>query len=204
METKSMLKKSICRQGNKTLAFSSPRDIISLNEKYFNRYVYAFGVALGCPEKQLLRHDLCKLEVEQLEGYARYFRGGETQEDKPGYLAAWQMHQLEEHHHECYSQAGFDFDTFSEERLRNSMLESVADLLASAKQRGGTTLTEWLLHDFPKKKPHPRLIPYFEQALLKAHAFYLESEQNPDSQSIFRGLSCWNREIAELFNKLKI
>jgi hypothetical protein len=166
--------------------------------KIHREYVYEFGVALGCPEKQLLRHDLCKLNAEQLEGYARYFRGGRQEEDKLAYLAAWQEHQLEEHHHECYSNE-FDFDNFPKERLRYNMLEAVADLLASTKQRGGTTLTDWLLNRFPRKNPHPRLIPYLEEALIKAHAFYLES----DSYPIFRGLPCWNHEIAELFSTLK-
>lgn len=60
--------------------------------KIHRQYVYDFGVALGCPEKQLLRHDLCKLDVEQFEGYARYFRGGRQDEDKLAYLAAWAIH----------------------------------------------------------------------------------------------------------------
>lgn len=171
--------------------------------KIHRAYVYEFGIALECPERQLLRHDLCKLNAEQFEGYARYFRGGKEEEDKLAYLAAWQEHQHEEHHHECYSQEGFDFDNFPQERLRDNMLEAVADLLAATKQRGGMTLTEWLLNHFPKKNPHPRLIPYLEEALIKAHAFYLENEVNPDSCAIFRGLPCWNQEIAELFSKLK-
>lgn len=44
--------------------------------KIHRQYVYDFGIALGCPAMQLLLHDLCKLDVEQFEGYARYFRGG--------------------------------------------------------------------------------------------------------------------------------
>lgn len=44
--------------------------------KIHRQYVYDFGIALGCPAKQLLRHDLCKLDIEQIEGYARYFRAG--------------------------------------------------------------------------------------------------------------------------------
>ena len=116
---------------------------------------------------------------------------------------AWEDHQHEEHHHECYNKVGFDFDNFPEERLRNNMLEVVADLLAATKQRGGTTLTDWLLNHFPNKNPHPRLIPYLEEALIKAHTFYLEGKANPDSNNIFRDLSCWNEEIAELFSELK-
>lgn len=172
--------------------------------KIHRQYVYDFGVALGCPEKQLLRHDLCKLDVDQFEGYARYFRGGRTNEDKVAYLAAWEIHQHEEHHHESYSKAGFDFDTFPQERLRNNMLESTADLLASSKQRGGGTLIEWLVHSYPKKHPHPRLLPFFEEALIKAHALYLESEENPDSElRIFQGLPCWNSDVEVTFRKLR-
>lgn len=172
--------------------------------KIHRQYVYDFGVALGCPEKQLLRHDLCKLDVEQFEGYARYFRGGRRDEDKLAYLAAWEIHQHEEHHHESYSKEGFDFDNFPEERLFNNMLESVADLLASSKQRGGGTLIHWLVNNYPKKHPHPRLLPFFEEALKKAHAFYLDSEENPDSKyRIFQGLPCWNSDLEEVFSELR-
>lgn len=172
--------------------------------KIHRQYVYDFGVALGCPEKQLLLHDLCKLDVEQFEGYARYFRGGRQEEDKVAYLEAWGAHQHEEHHHQCYSKEGFDFDNFSEERLRNNMLETVADLLAATKQRGGGTLINYLLHIFPKQHPHPRLLPFLEEALKKAHALYLRSEENPESEfRIFQGLPCWNGDVEDVFNKLK-
>lgn len=57
---------------------------------------------------------------------------------------------------------------------------------------------------FPNKNPHPRLIPYLEEALIKAHAFYLEGKANPNSNNIFRDFSCWNEDIAELFSKLKL
>lgn len=172
--------------------------------KIHRQYVYDFGVALGCPEKQLLHHDLCKLSASQFEGYARYFRGGKTEKDKPGYIAAWAVHQHEEHHCESYRKEGFNFDNFPEERIRNNMLESVADILASAKQRGGSTLIEWLVKSFPKKNPHPRLLPYVEEGLMKAHAFYVDSEANPDStHSIFKGLPCWNDTIAEVFRHMK-
>jgi hypothetical protein len=172
--------------------------------KIHRQYVYDFGVALGCPEKQLLRHDLCKLNAEQFEGYARYFRGGRQEDDKLRYLAAWELHQYEEHHHQSYSKEGFSFDTFSEERLRNNMLETVADLLAASKQRGGGTLIHYLVHIFPKQNPHQRLLPFLEDALKKAHAFYLDSEENPDSKfKLFQGLPCWNHAVEEVFSKLK-
>lgn len=112
--------------------------------KIHRQYVYDFGMALGAPEEQLLHHDLCKLNPGQFEGYARYFRGGRKEEDKPGFLAAWDLHSYEEHHHESYRKEGFDFDTFPEERLRGNMLEVVGDLLAATKQRGGGTLLYWL------------------------------------------------------------
>jgi Family of unknown function (DUF5662) len=172
--------------------------------KIHRQYVYDFGVALGCPGKQLLRHDLCKLCVDQFEGYARYFRGGRLEEDKLAYLAAWEIHQHEEHHHESYNKEGFDFDHFPEERLRNNMLESVADLLAATKQRGGGTLIDWLVNIFPKKNPHPRLLPYLEEGLRKAHAFYLQSEENPDSDSLFNGLPCWNSDVEEVFKNITL
>ncbi len=172
--------------------------------KIHRQYVYDFGIALGAPEKQLLLHDLCKLEVDQFEGYARYYRGGRREEDKPAYLAAWAIHQHEEHHHESYSKEGFDFDNFPEERLSNNMLESVSDLLASTKQRGGGTLIDWLVNSYPKKNPHPRLLPFFEEALKKAHAFYLDSEENPDSEyKIFQGVPSWNSDVEEVFRKMR-
>ncbi len=172
--------------------------------KIHRQYVYDFGVALGCPEQQLLRHDLCKLDVEQFEGYARYFRGGRQDEDKLAYLAAWGVHQHEEHHHQSYSKKGFNFDNFSEERLQNNMLETIADLLAASKQRGGGTVIDYLVNIFPKENPHPRLLPFLEDALKKAHAFYLESEENPNSKlSIFQGLPCWNRDVEEVFSQLR-
>jgi hypothetical protein len=172
--------------------------------KIHRQYVYDFGVALGCPAKQLLRHDLCKLDVEQFEGYARYFRGGRQDEDKLGYLAAWGLHQYEEHHHQSYSKEGFSFDNFSEERLRNNMLETAADLLAANKQRGGGTLINYLVNIFPKQNPHPRLLPFLEDALRKAHAFHLDSEENPDSEfKLFQGLPCWNHDVEEVFSILK-
>lgn len=172
--------------------------------KIHRQYVYDFGVALGCPEKQLLRHDLCKLDVEQFEGYARYFRGGRQEEDKLGYLAAWGLHQYEEHHHQSYSKEGFNFDNCSEERLNSNMLEMAADLLAASKQRGGSTLINYLVNIFPKQNPHPRLLPFLEEALRKAHAFYLDSEESPDSEyKLFQGLPCWNSDVEEVFSKLK-
>lgn len=172
--------------------------------KIHRQYVYDFGVALGCPEEQLLRHDLCKLDVEQFEGYARYFRGGRQEEDKFAYFAAWGQHQYEEHHHQSYSKEGFNFDDFSEERLRDNMLEMTADLLAATKQRGGSTLINYLVNIFPKQNPHPRLLPFLEEALRKAHAFYLNSEENPDSEfKLFQGLPCWNDDVEEVFNTLK-
>lgn len=172
--------------------------------KIHRQYVYDFGIALGCPEEQLLRHDLCKLDTEQFEGYARYFRGGNQEEDKHGYLAAWELHQHEEHHHQSYSKEGFDFDNFPEERLQNNMLEAVADLLAATKQRGGGTLIDYLVNVFPKQNPHQRLLPFLEEALKKAHVLYLDSEENPDSEfKLFQGLPCWNRDVEETFTKLK-
>lgn len=172
--------------------------------KIHRQYVYDFGVALGCPEKQLLRHDLCKLEPEQFEGYVRYFRGGRQDADKSGYMAAWGLHQHEEHHHQSYSKEGFNFDNFSEERLKNNMLETVADLLAATKQRGGGTLLEYLVNIFPKQHPHPRLLLLIEETLKKAHAYYQESEENPDSEyKLFQGLPCWNQDVEEVFAKLK-
>lgn len=172
--------------------------------KIHRQYVYDFGIALGVPEKQLLRHDLCKLEPEQFEGYARYFRGGRRDEDKLRYLAAWEIHQYEEHHHQSYSKEGFSFDNFSDERLRNNMSETVADLLAATKQRGGSTLINYLVNIFPKQKPHPRLLPFLEEALKKAQIFYLDSEENPDSEyKLFKGLPSWNQDVEEIFNTLK-
>jgi hypothetical protein len=169
--------------------------------KIHRYYIHEFGMALGCPEKQLLRHDLCKLHAGQFEGYARYFRGGRQQSDKPGYLEAWEYHQHEEHHRESYDKEGFNFDTFPEERLRNNMLEAVADLLAATKQRGGTTPIDWLIKSFTRKPPHHRLLPFLEEALIKAQALYLDSEEDPES--LFKGLPCWNRDVEALFNDLK-
>lgn len=172
--------------------------------KIHRQYVYDFGVALGCPEKQLLRHDLCKLHADQFEGYARYFRGGRQAEDQPRYLAAWELHQHEEHHYQSYSKEGFSFDDFSEERLRNNMLETVADLLAANKQRGDETLINYLVNIFPKQNPHPCLLPFLEDALKKAHALHLQSEENLNSEyHFFQGLPCWNQEVEEVFKTLK-
>lgn len=169
--------------------------------KIHRQYIYEFGIALGCPEKQLLRHDLCKLSSEQFEGYVRYFRGGKKESDKPAFLAAWEVHQHEEHHCESYEDSSFE--EISEERLRNNMLETVSDLLASTKQRGGGPLIDRMIHVFPKTKPHPRLLPYLEEGLIKAHAFYLETLKKPDAESIFKGLPCWNNDLEEVFRTLQ-
>lgn len=155
--------------------------------KIHRQYVHDFGLALGCPKGQLLRHDLCKLNVDQFEGYARYYRGGRQKEDRPACLAAWEHHQYEEHHLESYSKAGFDFDGFPKERLRNNMLETVADWLAASKQRGGGTVTEYLVHSFPKKHYDPRLLPYLEEALVKAYSL---------------GFPCWNSDVERIFRDL--
>lgn len=162
-------------------------------------YVYEYGMALGCPAEQLLRHDLSKLSAEQFEGYARFFRGGRKEIDRPRQLAAWALHQYEEHHHESYQKEGFSFDEFPEERLRNNMRESVADILAAARQRGGYSTIQWLTNVFPKHKPHYRLIPFFQEALIKAHALYLKAEEDPSSENTF--YPCWNEEIEEIFKK---
>lgn len=169
--------------------------------KLHRQYVHDFGVALGCPEEQLKRHDLCKLSANQLEGYARYFRGGRQAEDRKAFLAAWEFHQHEEHHLESYSKDGFDFDSFSKERLKNNMLEVVADWLAASKQRGGGTLIDYLINVFPKKNHDPRLLPYLENALIKAHDLYLKSEEDPTS--LFKGFPCWNSDVAKVFQDLK-
>ncbi len=172
--------------------------------KIHRQYVYDFGVALGCPEKQLLRHDLSKLSLGQFEGYARYFRGGRREEDRAAFLAACELHQLlEEHHLESYSKKGFDFDSLSRQQLQNNMLETVADWLAASKQRGGGSLINYLLNGFAKKKPHSGLLPYLEEALIKAHALYLKGEENPDSDSIFKGFPCWNSDVEKVFHNLK-
>jgi hypothetical protein len=163
------------------------------------QYVYEYGIAVGCPAEQLLHHDLSKLSVDQFEGYARFFRGGRKEIDRPRQLAAWTLHQHEEHHLESYLKEGFNFDGFPEERLRNNMQESVADILAAARQRGGYSTIQWLINVFPKHKPHYRLIPFFQEALIKAHALYLEAEEDPNSDNIF--YPCWNEEIEEIFKK---
>ena len=195
--------KAVLRIQNMTMEIAREMLFFVAELKIHRQIVHDFGVALGCPEKQLLRHDLCKLDVEQFEGYARYFRGGRQGEDKLRYLAAWELHQYEEHHHQSYSKEGFSFDNFSEERLRNNMLETVADLLAATKQRGGGTLINYLVNIFPKQTPHQRLLPFLEEALKKAHAFYLDSEENPDSEfKLFQGLPCWNDDVEEVFSKL--
>lgn len=195
--------KPVCGVENITVEIAREMLFFVAELKIHRRYVYDFGRALGCPEEQLLRHDLCKLEPEQFEGYARYFRGGRQAEDKLRYLAAWEHHQCEEHHHQCYSKPGFSFDNISKERLQNNMLETVADLLAATKQRGGSTLIHYLTHVFPEQNPHPRLLPFLEEALRKAHAFYLDAEENPDSQfKLFQGLPCWNHDVEEVFHYL--
>lgn len=195
--------KAILKVQNMTVEVARQMLFFVAELKIHRQYVYDFGIALGCPEKQLLRHDLCKLSVDQFEGYARYFRGGRQDEDKLGYLAAWELHQHEEHHHESYSKEEFDFDSFSEERLKNNMLEAVADLLAATKQRGGGTLIHYLVNIFPKKNPHPRLLPYLEAALIKAHVLYLKAEENPHSDSLFKGFPCWNSDIERVFRNLE-
>lgn len=167
--------------------------------KIHRQYVYEFGVALGCPEKQLLRHDLCKLSTEQFEAYARFFRGGRQECDKPAMLAAWKIHQHEEHHLESYTKEECNLDNFSDERLRNNMLETTADMLAATKQRGGGPLDERLVKVLPKTNPPARLLPFLKNGLKKAHAFYLESLANPDADRLFKGLPCWNEELEELF-----
>lgn len=163
--------------------------------KIHRQYVYDFGVALGCPKKQLLRHDLCKLSSCQFEGYARYFRGGKREEDRKAYLASWEIHQLEDHHLESYSRKGIEH--YSDEQLRNNMLEAASDLLASTKQRGGGTLINYLVNAFPKKNPHPRLIPFLKEALKKAHAYHLAK-----NDSLFDNLPCWNSDVEDTFSKL--
>jgi hypothetical protein len=165
--------------------------------KHHRHDVYEFGRALGCPAAQLLRHDLSKLSAQQFEGYARYFRGGRKEIDKPRLLEAWGYHQCEEHHHQSYQKEGFSFDACSDERLRHNMREMVADLLAAAKERGGFSTIDWLINVFPKQGPHPRLIPFLQGALIQAHAHYLEAEKDPSSDSIFRGFPCWNHQVEE-------
>ena len=170
--------------------------------KIHRQYVYEFGVALGAPAKQLLRHDLCKLSAEQFEAYVRYFRGGRLESDKAAFLAAWRIHQHEEHHLESYRKKKGYIDNFSDERLQNNMLEATADMLAATKQRGGGFLTDWLVNVFPKSNPHPRLIPFLRNGLKAAHEFYLESTVHSDSDSIFKDLPSWNSEVEEVFKKL--
>jgi len=167
------------------------------------QYVYEFGMALGCPETQLLRHDLSKLGTEQFEAYARFFRGGRQEIDKQAFLAAWRIHQYEEHHLEHYEKEGCSPVEVPDERLRNNMRETVADLLAAMKQRGGSTMIEWLVTALPRKKLHPRLLPFLKEALIEAHTLYLESEENPGFESI-KGFPCWNDEVEAVFRKLEI
>lgn len=191
----------IIQTSNMSVEFARQMLFFVAELKIHRHYVYEFGVALGCPQKQLLRHDLCKLSFDQFEGYARYFRGGRLAEDKPGFLASWQHHQHEEHHLESYSIKGFDFDRFPKDRLKNNMLEIVADWLAAAKQRGGGSLTHHLVKVLPKRNYDPRLFPYLEEALLKAHALHLMSHEDPDS--LFKDFPCWNSEVEQTFRDLQ-
>lgn len=163
--------------------------------KIHRQFVYKFGVALGCPEKQLLLHDLCKLSYEEFEGSARYFRGGRLTVDRPAFLAAWTHHQHEEHHLESYSKKEFDFDRFPKDRLENNMLETVADWLACAKQRGGGGVLDHLLKVFPKRNYDPRLFPYLENALKKAHALHVQNV------TLFLDYPCWNTEVEKMFRE---
>jgi len=170
--------------------------------KIHRQYVYEFGMALGAPAEQLLHHDLCKLSADQFEGYVRYFRGGRLESDKAGFLAAWEIHQHEEHHLESYRKEEGYIDNFSDERLQNNMLETTADMLAATKQRGGGLLTDWLVNVFAKSNPHPRLIPFLRNGLKAAHEFYLESTTHADSDSLFKDLPSWNSEVEEVFKRL--
>lgn len=168
------------------------------------QHIYQFGIALGCPADQLLRHDLSKLSAEQFEGYARYFKGGRKEADKAGFQKAWGHHQYEEHHLARYKKEGFGPENLSDERLRNNMRETAADYLASTLERSdNSTLVDWLVTSFPKSKPHPRLLPFLAEALQDAHALYLTAEQTGDDTSIFKGLPCWSDEVAEIFQKLQ-
>ncbi len=191
--------KAILKVQNMTVEIARQMLFFVEELKMHRQYVHDFGIALGCPKKQLLRHDLCKLSVNQFEGYARYFRGGRQAEDRPAFLAAWELHQLEEHHLESYSKEGFDFDSFSRERLKNNMLEVVADWLAASKQRGRGSLIDYLTQVFPKKNHDPRLLPYLKGALIKAHGLYLESDEDPASDSLFKGFPCWNSDVEKIF-----
>lgn len=168
-------------------------------------HVYEFGIALGCPEAQLLIHDLSKLTVEQFEGYARYIKGGKKECDKQGFLKAWSFHQYEEHHLERYEKEGYSPVDMSDERLKINMRETVADLLAATKERGdpNKTLIDWLIAALPIKKPHSRLLPFLKEALIDAHALYLKAEQDPNSDSIFKGFPCWNEQVEEVFRNLE-
>ncbi|CRX39207.1 hypothetical protein [Estrella lausannensis] len=164
--------------------------------KIHRQYVYEFGIALGCEERQLLRHDLCKLS-------AKHFEGGWEDEERLTYLAARGEHQNEEAYHDSFGLNCDDFDSFSEESLRTTALESVADWLAVTKQRGGSTISCSLISNFTKNNPHPRLIPFLKEALIKAHVHYLDSKQNPDTANIFANLPCWSKEVEEFFESLK-
>lgn len=186
---------------NKNVEFVRQMLFFVAELKIHRQYVHDFGVALGCSSKQLLHHDLCKLSLEQFEGYARFFRGGRKEEDKAGYQASWARHQHEEHHLESYTKEGVNFDSFSDDRLRNNMRESVADWLAASKQRGHGTVIYYLVNIFPKKNFHLGLIPYLEEALITAHGLYLQSKENPNS--IFNGFPCWNSDVEAAFNQLK-
>jgi hypothetical protein len=120
--------------------------------KVHRQIVYEFGIALGCPEEQLLRHDLSKLSTEQFEAYVRYIRGGRQEVDKQAFLIAWEAHQYEEHHLERYEKEGCSPIGVPDDRLRNNMRETVADVLAATKQRGGTTVIDWLVRALALEK----------------------------------------------------
>lgn len=192
----------ISRPQNRNVEFAREMLFFVAELKIHRQYIYEFGVALGCPEKQLLRHDLCKLSAGQFEGYARFYRGGRLEKDRAACLKAWGEHQHEEHHLESYTKEGFNIDAMSDERLRNNMLEVVADNLAATKQRGGGPLTDRLVH-IHKSDVHPRLVPFLEEGFIRAHTLYLEAEANPEVDSIFKGMPCWNDKAAEAFSKLR-
>lgn len=196
--------KAILKVSNMSVEIARQMLFFVAELKIHRQYVHDFGVALGCPKKQLLRHDLCKLSVHQFEGYARYYRGGRLAEDRPACLAAWELHQCAEHHLESYSKKGFDFDHFPEECLRNNMLEATADWLAASKQRGGCTVIDYLLTAFPQKNYDLRLLPYLEEALIKGQVLYLKSEADPASNSLFKGFPCWNSEVEMMFRNLQM
>ena len=134
------------------------------------RSVIEFGLKMGIPEAQILRHDESKLLLCEFLPYARNFHGTG---DPDGYAAAW-LHHIHHNPHHWNHWIFADGHTPKNSNVVNGIVpmppvyarEMIADWHGAEMTYGGTwDISNWLHKNMPRIRVHPDTAEYLTQEL---------------------------------------